>query len=122
MNSLIRFSSISCRPLEFLAASPLGRMYVSRSLKLALPASTRRPSSQSQLLVAFLDESGQPAVGHDRAGDLEPAGKGVHAADVGMEQVDRLEAFPAHLGVEVDAAGGEARPCRRMQSMHWVVR
>ena len=26
MKSLIRFSSISCRPLEFLAASPLGRM------------------------------------------------------------------------------------------------
>ena len=41
-------------------------------------------------------------------GDLQAAGEGVHAADVGVEQVDRLEAFAADLGVEVDAAGGEA--------------
>ena len=44
-------------------------------------------------------------------GDLQAAGEGVHAADVGVEQVDRLEALAADLGVEVDAAGREARPC-----------
>ncbi len=50
MNSLIRFSSISCRPLTLVVTSPLGRMYASRSLKLDSPASIRRPSSPSQLL------------------------------------------------------------------------
>ena len=39
--------------------------------------------------------------------DLQAAGEGVHAADVGVEQVDRLEALAADLGVEVDAAGRE---------------
>ena len=72
--------------------------------------------------VAFLDERGEPAVGDDRAGDLEAAGKRVHAADMGVKQVDRLEALAAHLGVEVDAAGREAPHAGRMASMHWVVR
>ena len=35
-------------------------------------------------------------------GDLQPAGKGVHAADVGVDQVDRVGALAAHLGVEVE--------------------
>ena len=50
MNSLIRFSSISCRPLTFPVTSPFGRMYASRSAKVAWPDSTLRPSSASQLL------------------------------------------------------------------------
>ena len=49
----------------------------------------------------------EPAVGDDGVGDLEAAGEGVHAADVGVKQVDGLEALAADLGVEVDAAGGE---------------
>ena len=40
-------------------------------------------------------------------GDLQAAGERVHAADVGVEQVDRLEALAPDLGVEVDAAGRE---------------
>ena len=50
----------------------------------------------------------EPSVLADRGGDFEAAGKCVHAADVGVEQVDRLEAFPAHFGVEVHAAGLES--------------
>ena len=58
--------------------------------------------------VAVLDHAGQLAVGADRGGDLQALGEGVHAADVGVEQVDRLEALAADLGVEVQPAGGEA--------------
>ena len=47
------------------------------------------------------------AVGADGGGDLQAPGEGVHAADVGVEQVDRLEALAADLGVEVHAARGE---------------
>ena len=41
-------------------------------------------------------------------GDLEAAREGVHAADVGVEEVDRLVRFATTLGVEVEAALGEA--------------
>src|SRR5947207_3022684 len=39
--------------------------------------------------VALLDEVLQDAVGADPGGDLQTAGEGVHAADVGVEQIDR---------------------------------
>ena len=58
--------------------------------------------------VAIFEHLCQPAVRSNRRGDFQAAGEGVHAADVGVEQVDRLEAFAADLGVEVDAARGEA--------------
>jgi len=43
------FSSISCRPDAFAAASPFSSMYFSRSSKPALPASTWAPMPLSQL-------------------------------------------------------------------------
>ena len=56
----------------------------------------------------MLHELGQPAVLADGGGDLQAAREGVHAADVRVEQVHRLEALAPHLGVEVRAAGLEA--------------
>ena len=44
------------------------------------------------------------AVGDDRVGDLQAAGKGVHTADVGVEQIRGLERAAPHLGVKVQAA------------------
>ena len=52
---------------------------------------------------------------------FKPAREGVHAADVRVEQVHRLEALAADLGVEVRAAGLEAAHLR-MESMISVVR
>ena len=43
-----------------------------------------------------------------RGGDLGAAGEGVHPADVGVEQVDRVDALAADLGVEVGAAAAES--------------
>src|SRR3954452_8929323 len=57
--------------------------------------------------IALAHEGREPAVGQDRVGDLEPACEGIHPADVGVEQVDRLEALAADLGVEMDATGRE---------------
>ena len=42
-------------------------------------------------------------------------------ADMGIEKVNGFEAFPAHLGVEIQAAGLET-PIFRTVSMTWVVR
>ncbi len=89
-------------------ASPFSSMYFSSVLKLCLPASISAPMPVSQERVALLEHLVEHAVLADRGGDLQPAGERVHAADVGVEQIDRLEAFAADLGVEVDAAGGEA--------------
>ena len=58
--------------------------------------------------VALLDELGEAAVLADGVGNLQPAREGVHSSDVSVEQVDGFEAFAAHLGVEVGAAGREA--------------
>ena len=53
--------------------------------------------------ITFAEQFFELAVGVHRVGDFEAAGEGVHAADVGVEQVDRLEAFAADFGIEVDA-------------------
>ena len=50
----------------------------------------------------------EAAVFADGGGDFEAAGEGVHAGNVGVEEIDRFEAFAADFGVEVCAAGGEA--------------
>ena len=47
-------------------------------------------------------------VGADGGGDLQAAGKGVHAADVRVEEIDRLVALAAYFGVEVHAARRDA--------------
>src|SRR4051812_23601524 len=49
--------------------------------------------------VAFLDERCQATVGDDRMCDFQAPGKSIHAADVGMEEVDRFEALPTYLGI-----------------------
>ena len=67
------------------------------------PAQRRRPT-RIALVEQFLDT----AVGPHRRRDLQAAGKRIHAANVGMEQIDRLKALPPHLGIEIDAAGGQA--------------
>src|SRR5699024_4262654 len=59
-------------------------------------------------LVTLLNEGSEPAVGDDGARDLQAPGEGIHPADVGVEEIDRFEALAADLGVEVNAAGGEA--------------
>ena len=41
-------------------------------------------------------------------GDEQAAGAGIHRADMGMQQVVRVDRLAADLGVEVEAAGGEA--------------
>src|ERR1035441_235964 len=57
--------------------------------------------------VAVLDKFAQPSVFADGGGDLQAAREGVHATDVRIKQINRLETFAAHLGVEIRAAGLE---------------
>ena len=83
---------------------------------------SRRRCPLSQLAVALLDDLVERAVGANRGGDLQAAGEGVHAADVGVEQIDRLEAFAADLGVEVHAARGEAAVLQQRRACICVVR
>src|SRR5215813_13522158 len=45
--------------------------------------------------VALADEVLEHAIGPDLCRDLQAPGEGVHAADVGVEQVDRLERLAA---------------------------
>ncbi len=58
--------------------------------------------------VAGFDEVFDGTGFEESVGDFEAAGEGVHAADVGVEEVFWFEAFAADLGVEVEAAGFEA--------------
>ena len=60
-------------------------------------------------------------VGTNCGGDLQAAGKGVHAADVRVEEVDGLVAFAPYFGIEVYPPGAMP-PCLRMASMLLVVR
>ena len=92
----------------FGVASPLSSMYFSSVLKLCLPRFDLGADAAVPRAVALLEHPVEHAVLADRGGDLQAAGKGVHAADVGVEQIDRLEALAADLGVEVQAAGREA--------------
>ena len=80
-------------------------MYFSSDLetvpaRLDLGADARVPGS-----VTVLDHPGQFAVGANGGGDLQALGEGVHAADVGVEKIDRFKALAADLGVEVQSAG-----------------
>ncbi len=100
------FSRYSCRPEAGCGSLVLSTIF-SRAAKLVLPFSIFLPRSLSQPLYRFL-------IGPSRAlslsifdGCLEAAGEGVHAADVGVEQIDRFDRLAAHLGIEVQAAGRE---------------
>ena len=74
----------------------LGLTRLDAASELAIPAS-----------VSFLDERRQPAIGHDGACNLESACERVHAADVSVKEVDRLEALAAHFRIKIHAARGE---------------
>ena len=58
--------------------------------------------------VAFVDEGVEGFVFNEAVGDDEAAGEGVHAADVGVEEVEGVEGAATALGVEVEAAAAEA--------------
>lgn len=57
--------------------------------------------------VAVLHEIGQFAAGTNRSSDLQTFRERVHSADVSVEQIDGLERFTTHLGVEVHATGAD---------------
>src|SRR5262249_54429284 len=52
----------------------------------------------------------QTSVLANGGGGFETAGEGIHAGNVGVKQVNRLEAFAAHLGIKVQSA--------RLESAH----
>ncbi len=108
MYVLIKFSIISCRPLWLGVMSPFSSMIFSSDLKLCLPDFDFFAEAGVPTGVALAEQFFEFAVGEHCVRDFEAAGEGVHAADVGVEQIDRLEAFAADFGVEVDAALGEA--------------
>ena len=83
-------------------------MYCSKEAKSWRPPSISAPTPESHEAYALLDHPRQFAVGDDRGGRLEPVGEGVHPADVGVEEVLRVETVAAQLGVEVEPARGEA--------------
>ena len=58
--------------------------------------------------VAIADEVFEDAVSADGGGDFETAGECVHATDVGVEQIDGIDAFAADFGIEVRSAGLES--------------
>ena len=58
--------------------------------------------------VAVVNDFGQAAFFDDLRRDLCSASERVHAADVGVEEVDRFEAFSTDFRVEVDPAGCQA--------------
>ena len=108
INSLIKFSSISCRPLCVLGGVALGEDVRFQVTEAALSRLDAAAELAVPALVAGLDKVGQAAVGDDRVGDFQSSRKSVHAADMGIKQVDRLEALPSHLGIKVDSSGGKS--------------
>ena len=58
--------------------------------------------------VAFLDKARQNSVRSDRRCDFQTSGKGIHAADVSVEKVDRVDTFTADFGVKVCTTGAQA--------------
>lgn len=58
--------------------------------------------------VAFLDEVAEDAVRLHLGRDFQSASEGVHPTDVGMEEIDRLEALAANFGVKVQSAGPQS--------------
>src|SRR5690606_5842631 len=58
--------------------------------------------------VSLAEERLELALGTNPRGDLQAASEGIHAADMGVEEIDRLEALAADLRIEVDTAGREA--------------
>ena len=107
-NRLTRFSSI------FLAAGlrlridvrrhrRIGDRRQRRALRVDLLAQLALP-----LRVTLLDELVDAAVLDERGRRQQRARQQVEAADVAVEHVGRIDRLAAHLGVEVEAAGGEA--------------
>ena len=59
-------------------------------------------------IVALGDELGNATVGTQFGSGFQAAGKGIHAADVGVEEILGLMGLTTTLGIEVEATGGEA--------------
>ena len=59
-------------------------------------------------IVALGDELGDAAVGTQLGSGFQAAGKGIHAADVGVEEILGLMRLTTTLGIEVETTGGEA--------------
>src|SRR5579884_1755703 len=58
--------------------------------------------------IAVLHKILEHAISPNLGRDLQSVSERIHAADVGMEQVDRLKALAPYLGIEVDAAWRQA--------------
>ena len=52
--------------------------------------------------VALVDKVFQSTICTNCSGDFKPTCKGVHPADMRMEQIDWLKAFSTYLGIEID--------------------
>src|SRR5581483_4403266 len=85
--------------------------------RLSVPRRQRAQVGQTQLAlfevaagaavetsIAFPSPGFQRRAGEQRMRDLQPAGEGVHAADVAEEQVLGVGGLAPHLGVEVEPA------------------
>lgn len=58
--------------------------------------------------ITLLHEGGELPVLDDALGCNEADGEGVHAADVGLEEVGKIDGIAPYLGVEVEATPNEA--------------
>src|SRR5262245_37979287 len=62
--------------------------------------------------VALLDVTGEGTVLDHLRGDQQTTRTDIHAADMAVQQVVRIQRLPPDLGVEVEAAGREAAALR----------
>jgi hypothetical protein len=99
---------------KFLAAAFVGGRFAFfehvflQGLKIALAGFDLLAEAAVPRTVAMPDKLRQAPVLADGGRDSESAREGVHAADVRVKQIDRLETFAPHFGVEIHAAGGQA--------------
>src|SRR6476659_8560959 len=73
-----------------------------------LPSLDRSADSTVPGGIAIFQHLCEASVGTDGRRNLESPGKGIHATDVRMEEIDRLKALASDLRIEVEAAGGES--------------
>ena len=61
----------------------------------------------AQEVPAWREVVGESAVLLDGVGDLQAAGEGVHATNMRIKKIDRLEAFASDLSIKVEASRRE---------------
>ena len=110
-----RFSRYSWRPLRG-SGSPFSRTHLSREARSSFPSMIRRPQAALKVGVALGHEAVQDSVLDYPVGHEQPPGKGVHAPDVGVEQVDPVQGAAPDLGVEVEPA--RAQPALAEHHQH----